>query len=82
MSRQETFEFEGPSSSYERDDTHVFWSDRRWTLNGEDVDVDTFLLERSEDDDVDEAAIAQLDVGEEMAFGGGAEPISILRRIA
>jgi hypothetical protein len=81
MSRQESFEYEGASSNYEPDDSYVFWCDRRFTLDGESIDIDNFLLEHGEDDDVDQVEIAKLDVREEMAFGGGAHPIHILRRI-
>lgn len=45
-----------------------------------DVDVEAFIFENIFDPEVDPTAIRSLRVGEEISFGGGAEPLVTLRR--
>jgi hypothetical protein len=55
----------------------------RYTLNDEPVDILDFLDANAEGLDADEqAAIVRLQIGQEFAIGGGAAPLSVLRRIA
>ena len=57
--------------------------DRAYTLDAEVIDIDDFTLVNDDEwsrDDI--ARIPAMQVGDEILFGGGAAPISVLRRIA
>lgn len=51
-----------------------------FTLDGERVDLVEFI-KVNEFEDAEIAALHALDVGEEYTFGGGAMPITVLRRV-
>ncbi len=55
---------------------------RGYVLNGEPLDFAEFAEANMDFDEADWRAIAGLDIGGEIVYGGGAAPVSILRRVA
>jgi hypothetical protein len=75
-----------------RRNTHVWWrativpastaSAAKYTLDGEPVDLDDFLADNAEMfTEHDVAAVRALKVGDEITYGGGAQSVSVLRRV-
>lgn len=55
---------------------------KRFTLDGEPVDIGEFILDNApEFDGEDVRAIEELKIGEEIVYGGGAQPLARLRRV-
>jgi hypothetical protein len=55
----------------------------RYTLDGEDIDIEQFLFDNRESFDFDRATVARvraMRAGDEMTFGGGAAATFVLRR--
>jgi hypothetical protein len=89
-------ESDDPTHAYDsetedaRRNTHVWWraeilptaSTAKYTLDGEPVDLDDFLAHNAETfTENDVAAVRALKVGEEISYGGGAQAVSVLRRV-
>jgi hypothetical protein len=56
---------------------------RKFTLDDEPVDIAEFLEANAEGLDADEIAkVIQLRTGEEIVYGGGAQPLAVLKRVA